>query len=177
MTLQAMLTNLTPVAPVIDSVDKGSYSIYMAFMLIARNTDGATLNPKGMGFRLYNDDGLVTLDDSYTHAGDMSFIPWGFEGYDIYGYSDGWFSLNWQDMADDQNLWIVAVNIVDGKEYVSEPTALLGTVAVKDIKAETVTTQFYDMQGRPLQPGEKGMVIAVRTYSDGSRSVAKTIVK
>lgn len=150
----------------------------VAFNLPAMTKEGYALNPEYIYYRMYVDgDVFVFSPDEYFDLDeDIEWLPYLMDNYDIHcdgeyhqidHYLDGVETFGVQAMYDDGTV-----------KYMTD-VVTASTVGVDSVNAgkDAVATVYYNLSGNRVDNPEKGVYVRVVTYSDGTRSASKAVMK
>lgn len=128
-------------------------------------------------------DYVFKADDYYYLDEDMTQMPYNFsDNYDIYQggakvYVYGYDFTTWQQ------IWVQTTYYTSGatdfSEYgIYDLTEYWEAVGINDVAAKDVkSVKYFDLQGRQIPADAKGVVIAVKTMSDGTTKTQKELRK
>lgn len=151
----------------------------MAYINVpSADVDGNYINPELLSYRIYFDGVLHEFTpEAYSGISEsMTELPYYFtDNYDIYRNGDihtVFFHVDsWKTIE------VESVYTVDGVTNVSEK-ASYAAVDAPGILREPVSVTYTDLLGRRLDaPASGSLVIRTTTWSDGTVSSAKTVVK
>ena len=142
------------------------------------DVDGNYINPDLLSYRIYF-DGVLHEFSPEAYPGiteSMTDVPYNFTDYSeiycngdlhtIFFHIDSWTTLE-----------VESVYTVDGVTNVSEK-ASYAAVDAPGILREPVSVTYTDLLGRRLDaPAPGSLVIRTTTWSDGTVSTGKTVVK
>ena len=158
----------------------------MAVQIFTEDADGNILNPDNIYYNIFIDGEKVTFtNDLYMYVEeDMTDVPLGFvDGWDfndnngssniriIYFYQQPQSTVGVQSLYKDGNN-VYKSNIVTYD--IASGTGINGT-AVYGKEAATVT--YYDMLGRKTNAPTHGVYVKKVTYSDGSTTTSKAVMR
>jgi hypothetical protein len=191
---QGDVTVAKPATPLITDVwttdDPWEGTNYIDFDLYKTDINGNLLDADRLYYNLYFDDEVATLFcDDYIYAKtDMTDFPYSYDdGHDvfadglehlIYLYAEGfdkigvqaiYRSSNGEDYRSDIAFYDVAT-----KEYYTEEFTGVGDVTIsKSVKS----TEYFDLTGRRVAQPASGIYVKRVSYTDGTVSTSKQVVK
>lgn len=89
--------------------------------------------------------------------------------------TDGYEFIQWSDGNTD-NPRVIA-NITEDTELTVECSLIETPTGISDIESDVTSCEYYDMNGRQLSQIQKGIIIVVKHYADGSITREKQIIK
>ncbi|MDE6853525.1 MAG: hypothetical protein K2J38_00545 [Muribaculaceae bacterium] len=151
----------------------------MAYINVpAADVDGNYINPELLSYRIYIDGILheFTPDAYFGLSESMTELPYYFtDNYDI--YCNGDIHTVFFHVDSWQTIEVESVYTVDGVTNVSEK-AYYASADAPGIIRQPVSTTYTDLLGRRLDaPTPGSLVIRTTTWSDGTVSTGKTVVK
>lgn len=183
-----------PVNPTFVSYDPetGTDEREFTFLAAATDTDGNTLVTDHLYLRYYIDGKPYTFEPAiYSRlSAPLTLVPW---NTDIYGLfmqnSDGTkrYTYFLKLPAETATMGVEIVYTLSGKEVASECLTYdiaTGQVSYQDysgvssIATESrreVSTDVFDLQGRPAAADARGILIRLTRYSDGTTSTTKIV--
>ena len=173
--------SLTPANPIITlyepyDPDYGFGAI--EFILPVTNTEGILLDKANLTYRLYLDNTPFTFTpaDYPFLSSDMELVPYTFEGetdilvmgasHTVFFYCSDYSRMGVQTVYDSGNT--SAIVYTDSEGGISAPAT--------DTPA-AVSTEYFDLLGRPVASPTSGLFIRRTTLSDGSVKVSKALLR
>ena len=166
-----------------------SYKLgYISFNIPTTDTDGNNLLTSKLSYQIMVQDDqdkvapLTFTKEQYEElTEDMQTIPYNYSGDDI---SKGFIMLN--QSLDEILTWkqigVKSIYSAAGETHESniswyDLTSWRESVGIADVKIDTVSTSFFDLQGRKVNSSAKGLVIKQMRQADGTVKTVKMIRK
>lgn len=175
----------TPIIPdFIKRVNEWSNGLdpFLTFIIRPINIYGQLLDKNNIGFEIeVEGKPYVFTAWDYWLDEDMTVIPWGFSGAFIWMETDGFTTVSFQEQFM-RDVMIRTVYKVGDTLYYSEPQSpddpvskdpISGVRIVNNVDSSTISTQYYDLNGRPVTAPDNGIFIRRTIDENGKVSFSK----
>ena len=161
---------------------------YIVLDIPTVDTEGNPMAPGKLSYKLWVDNNgteqpfLFTQSEYKNLPGDAIFtmeIPYDYD--DDYDFFRGGATLYlYQDLAKYKRVGVQTIYRGGGEEHSSEIAWTdLSTLGISTVSgtADVVSEKLFDMQGRPVAAGTKGLVLRQQRMADGTVRTVKSVAK
>ena len=154
-----------------ENVCQEGFGAHFTFNVSPYNADGYLLDKNNLAFVIYVKGEPYTFEAyKYWIEEDMTEIPWGFDGGDIFCFINGYSDVGFPEDERTYDLTFrVGNHAADGNDYWSaELDPFNPTSSVTEVNAEPVSVTWFDLSGRAVNGDARGCLIKRSIMPDGS---------